>query len=37
MIDYVSIRDKMLRRREGSAHLAGLLSFDNMLKYNKLN
>jgi hypothetical protein len=37
MIDYVSIRDKMLRRREGSALSAALLSFDNMLKYNKLN
>jgi hypothetical protein len=37
MIDYVSIQGKMLRSREGTAFPALMFSFDNELKYNKLN
>jgi hypothetical protein len=37
MIDYVSIREKMARTREGTALPRLVSSFANVLKYNKLN
>ena len=37
MIDYVSIRDKMLRTREGTNLPRSVFSSANGLKYNKLN
>ena len=37
MIDYVRIRDKMSRRKEGDTSSRSVLSFSSDLKYNKLN